>query len=197
MVEIKTNNVIKEIHGFCPNWHPYSEENTYIDKNGYKHCRTCARDRMRAIRALNPGQGQGSYNKKKIQCPKGHYYTPENTYINPQGRRACKICARANAFVQKIKRYGITSEQWRDLLIQQNYSCYICKKKFEGDIDIDHDHSCCKTPSRTCGKCVRGLLCGECNRGLARFKENSDFLRRAADYIDNPPFTGYSITSTN
>lgn len=28
------------------------------------------------------------------RCTNGHYYTPENTYINPAGRRFCRLCKR-------------------------------------------------------------------------------------------------------
>lgn len=30
-------------------------------------------------------------------CPKGHPYTPENTYYNKRGYRGCKQCHRAEA----------------------------------------------------------------------------------------------------
>lgn len=34
----------------------------------------------------------------KTHCPLGHEYTPENTYVNPSGGRACRVCLRsANA----------------------------------------------------------------------------------------------------
>jgi hypothetical protein len=33
---------------------------------------------------------------KRTHCPKGHAYTPENTYISPQGHRQCRECKRAN-----------------------------------------------------------------------------------------------------
>ncbi|SRR6266567_2691190 len=31
-------------------------------------------------------------NHRKTSCPKGHEYSEENTYLNPSGRRQCKIC---------------------------------------------------------------------------------------------------------
>lgn len=34
-------------------------------------------------------------NQKKTRCPKGHLYSPENTYRNKYGRR-CKICVYEN-----------------------------------------------------------------------------------------------------
>lgn len=38
----------------------------------------------------------GTYNKVKTHCRNGHEYTPENTETDRRGRRACRICRRAN-----------------------------------------------------------------------------------------------------
>jgi hypothetical protein len=31
-------------------------------------------------------------NARKTHCPRGHEYTPENTYVNPAGGRECRAC---------------------------------------------------------------------------------------------------------
>ncbi|MGI9402887.1 MAG: HNH endonuclease signature motif containing protein [Hyphomicrobium sp.] len=36
----------------------------------------------------------GQNNKSKTHCPKGHPYTPDNTYVTPVGRRDCMECRR-------------------------------------------------------------------------------------------------------
>ena len=38
------------------------------------------------------GIGVSAKNARKIHCPVGHPYTPENTYIAPNGSRKCKRC---------------------------------------------------------------------------------------------------------
>lgn len=39
------------------------------------------------------GYGFGGVNARKTHCPKGHEYTPENTYVFPRnGHRQCIIC---------------------------------------------------------------------------------------------------------
>lgn len=43
------------------------------------------------------GFGPPANNARKTHCPKGHEYTPENTIIQPQGWRMCKICNRISA----------------------------------------------------------------------------------------------------
>jgi len=35
--------------------------------------------------------------RAKTHCPQGHPYSPENTYILPNGWRRCKICSREKA----------------------------------------------------------------------------------------------------
>lgn len=77
-------------------------------------------------------------------------------------------------------RYGITLEEYHSMLINQNGKCAICDrldsgKKANNAFCVDHCH---KT-----GK-VRGLLCMPCNRSLGQFNDDSNVLRKAADYID-------------
>lgn len=43
--------------------------------------------------------------------------------------------------------------------------CYICKSK--EFLQVDHDHSCCST-SKSCGKCIRGIVCQSCNIHLGK-----------------------------
>jgi hypothetical protein len=36
----------------CPNGHPYDGENTWKTKTGFRHCRTCNRERQRELRRV-------------------------------------------------------------------------------------------------------------------------------------------------
>ncbi len=49
------------------------------------------------------------------------------------------------------------------------------------NLHIDHDHSSGK---------IRGLLCHNCNMALGLLRDDASLLRRAADYLDNPPGIG-------
>jgi len=56
------------------------------------------------------------------------------------------------------KKYGITLQQYNEMLKGQNYSCAICNQhesNFKKKLAVDHDH---KTNE------VRGLLCFYCNK---------------------------------
>ncbi len=173
---------VSEEKTHCPQGHPYDEENTYIDGNGYKHCRTCQRDRMAERRPKTVGQG--GHNKAKTQCPKGHPYDEGNTIFSKDGRRSCKACAKVNTAKQVIQKYGITLERFEELLQEQEGKCAICLTPFDGEAPhIDHDHVCC-SGYKACGKCVRGLLCAGCNRGLGCFEDNRHLLLAAAEYLN-------------
>lgn len=71
------------------------------------------------------------------------------------------------------KTYGLTYEQYLDLIEDQNGECAICREFKE--LHIDHCH---KT-----GK-IRALLCPECNKVLGLAKEKIDILQSMIVYID-------------
>ncbi len=54
---------------------------------------TPASQRENILRSNNPA----ALNARKVECKRGHPFTEENTYTDPQGRRHCRTCQRANA----------------------------------------------------------------------------------------------------
>ena len=77
------------------------------------------------------------------------------------------------------KQYGITLEEYNNMLEAQDYKCAICgnEDEIEGRrLAIDHCHSTGN---------VRGLLCGKCNRGLGLFYDNQELLKQAIQYLEN------------
>lgn len=90
---------------------------------------------------------------------------------------------------ERAKRYGLTREQYEQLLAEQDGKCAICHEPFTETPVIDHDHSCCEPSPRgqswkpLCGGCVRGLLCGNCNKGCGNFDDNAALCESAAKYL--------------
>jgi hypothetical protein len=70
--------------------------------------------------------------------------------------------------------------EYEAVLAHQQGVCAISGKKPKTVLHIDHDH---KTGQ------VRGLLNSWINKGLAAFQDNPEWLRKAADYLENPPVT--------
>jgi hypothetical protein len=76
-----------------------------------------------------------------------------------------------------LRVYGITEDQYNDLLKKQGGRCAICrrdKSEFTTRLAVDHNHVT---------KEIRGLLCNYCNRRLIGRHRDSDLLRRMADYV--------------
>ena len=88
------------------------------------------------------------------------------------------VRAKYIATYRLMKQYGITKEEFEELLINQNHCCAICNNPFgktqRTGPQIDHDH---KTGL------VRGILCYNCNLGLGHLKDNPENLLKAALYL--------------
>src|SRR5712691_9384434 len=73
------------------------------------------------------------------------------------------------------RRYGMSWNDYDELLARQGGVCAICKKKSKRRLCVDHCHACRK---------VRGLLCHKCNTGLGLFDDDTDRLRAAIAYLE-------------
>jgi hypothetical protein len=73
------------------------------------------------------------------------------------------------------RRYGITQEEYLELLRQQRGQCKLCERGLD-DMYPHVDH--CHDSGR-----VRGILCGQCNRGLGLLGDSPDLLERAVLYL--------------
>lgn len=71
-------------------------------------------------------------------------------------------------------KYNITSAEFAAMRERQNDACAICEAPFRKTPKVDHCHF---------SGHVRGLLCSLCNTGLGQFRDNSERLERAAEYI--------------
>lgn len=80
--------------------------------------------------------------------------------------------------------YGITTEQFDEMLAAQFWECAACTTVYgEGEpFHVDHDHACCPG-YRSCGKCIRGILCRSCNIILGHAKDDSLRLESLAVYL--------------
>lgn len=78
------------------------------------------------------------------------------------------------------KSYGISFEQYSEMLRVQNGVCDICHKppmqqaQQSSVLCVDHDHDT---------GIVRSLICSNCNKGLGQFKDDPDLLEEAAAYL--------------
>lgn len=101
-----------------------------------------------------------------------------------KGRTNCKTCAVAARLRAVTHRYGLSVSEYQALLTIQGGRCAICcnVEKVGRVLSVDHDHSCCPG-TKTCGKCIRGLLCQSCNNGLGYLADSILRLDSAIQYL--------------
>jgi len=76
-------------------------------------------------------------------------------------------------------KYGITEDQYNEMLESQGNKCAICKSKETKDkkrhrFMVDHCHST---------GVVRGLLCSSCNKAIGLLHDSPDILQSAICYL--------------
>lgn len=100
-----------------------------------------------------------------------------------------------NAHPEKVRaahrqrKYGITPEQYADLLTIQNGRCGMpqCKTPLpggKGTWNVDHDHASGKP---------RGLLCHKCNLALGHYENNKSRHKEFEEYLKRSPFEFLSL----
>ena len=70
--------------------------------------------------------------------------------------------------------YGLTEEEYSNMILSQNNICAICNKSSHKTLHIDHNH--------ITGK-VRGLLCSNCNMAIGLLQDDIESLTRAIEYL--------------
>lgn len=109
---------------------------------------------------------------------------PKGRNIENLSYAYCKVChSEYQRNVTLKRKYGITVEQYEEILQYQKGVCAICgKPPKEGHARLSVDH-CHKTGL------LRGLLCWLCNRLLGSFRDDKDRLKSAIEYLTTPPIS--------
>lgn len=99
-----------------------------------------------------------------------------------EGPKPAKKRSRHYKMRAKLRKYGLTPEQYDERIKVQKGLCAICNRperalgKFGKVKELAVDH--CHTSER-----VRGLLCQNCNIALGGFEDNPNLLRNAIAYL--------------
>ena len=128
--------------------------------------------------------GQDKYAETKV-CGKCERELPVDNFYKRSGSTGyvhrCKECwgpSPEKKRERNLRRYGLTLQQYDELLKNQGGGCAICRKSESGEsgncLSVDHDH--------LTGK-VRGLLCYSCNAGIGMFRDDPALLTGAVIYL--------------
>jgi hypothetical protein len=101
----------------------------------------------------------------------------EADYIR-DGKRNCPSYTKENNDAKNLMRkWGLTPEEYKALLDQQDGKCKICRSSEaggKGRFHVDHDHQTGQ---------FRALLCHKCNTGLGFFNDSPEILHKAIEYL--------------
>ena len=166
-----------------------------MDTNIVMHPCTLAAIRRKSPRALAKQAGEIMYTPSK-PCPYGHITKRYTKYgqcldclkrMKKEGRAAgrwkeselaySRRYMKNNALKLRVKVYGLTTADFKNMLLKQNNKCLICDNNLiPGRLThIDHCH--------LSGK-VRGILCRGCNVGMGQFMHDPERMRKAAAYCE-------------
>jgi Recombination endonuclease VII len=87
--------------------------------------------------------------------------------------RIAPTLARGSRHYHLKRRYGISADEFDELVKQQGGVCPICGRADPEHVDHSHE-----------ARAVRGILCFNCNGGPGQFRGSTDALRDAADYLE-------------
>lgn len=154
----------------------------------------------RTAPSILPGTKLGQYKVKETKLCRSCYVEKDRSEFYARGglftsagrpvlSSHCKECDRAkqrayesdHADVKRAKNlmanYGITPEQYDEMLVRQDFGCAICGKQdnFGDRLCVDHCHET---------GVVRGLLCHACNRAIGLLGDNTNRLKKAIKYLE-------------
>ena len=117
-------------------------------------------------------------NNKEKRSAKAKEYREKNKKAIKEYREKNKEQIAIYKKEWNLKKYGLSLEDYNNMLDEQNHKCKLCLTSFttliSKNIHIDHCHTTNK---------VRGVLCLHCNTGLGYFKDNTRTLTKAINYL--------------
>jgi hypothetical protein len=139
-------------------------------KDGHRHdCKACNLAAKAARYRANPEPARQRV--KDWQRLNPERYAANQARYRADGRKSA-----ADRRSHLKRKFGITPEQYDEMLASQDGGCAICHKPPRADISlhVDHDHA---------SGAVRGLLCFDCNAALGHLREDEERIRALRAYL--------------
>jgi hypothetical protein len=119
------------------------------------------------------------FHKIEIKEYTKEYYKMHKDEINKKCKEYSKL-HKTKRKDQHIKyAYGITSEEYDQIFLEQDGKCKICgihQNELKRNLAVDHNHMTGK---------VRGLLCTKCNTVLGLVNDDPVLLIKAEEYLES------------
>lgn len=145
-------------------------------------CKQCRKEGRKLVPIVDP-EGFKTCSECKVQKPVSEFHPARSSRTSDGLQSHCKPCnsySRRRRGYKLIAKYGITLEQYQELLDKQDGRCAVCgtdkpwPDSSRTNFVVDHCHSTGR---------VRGLLCATCNLMLGYAKDQTEILRAAITYL--------------
>ena len=166
----------------------FHKDNNLKLKNKFRaDCKECNNKRRKEHSKNHPAQQRNwrDNNKEKVivynKKQRKRILKDDPEYDKKHYLRYRESC-KTNGWKYALKRkYGLTLEQYENILKEQNYRCAICNRnaseiyKSKSRLSVDHNHETGE---------IRGILCTGCNgRLLPSVRENAEIASRLLKYL--------------
>lgn len=148
----------------------------------YAWCRACSsqyrrdnrkktNERQQRYRADNPERTNAYSRKWRAENPEKVAASLRSWEERHQEHRR-----NYNRMVSLRKLYGMSLEEYENIMERQDGGCAICGRKpgSKRKHHVDHDHETGK---------IRGILCSQCNTGLGMFSDDIEKMKTACIYL--------------
>lgn len=148
-------------------------------------CRVCRASAIRQYRVDKPEIVKAIQQRTSAKHADKHRARSSNWYRQNKEYAKARMAEIRRNNPEKIRdgklrtAFGIGISEYNSLLKSQDHRCAICgihESKLTRRLAVDH----CHVEGH-----VRGLLCGLCNTGLGAFKDSTELLKFAINYIQN------------
>lgn len=151
----------------------------------HKRCSKCKRVKSVIHFPLRFDRGPGA---RTARCKVCRNEVKREYHQTPDGRRARADYSKRwrDANLEHVRRYahelnlrktyGLTGEQYSEMLGRQRGCCAICREPPPANKRLSVDH-CHATGT------VRGLLCTNCNLGIGKLGDTAEAIERALNYL--------------
>lgn len=171
-------------HTVVSEWQSLRSFSADIGTRAYPQCR---------LVAIDPDKPLGPTNFKIEARSKFDRRTPEGRKAYYDYKNKHNSEAKMGHF--RMSRYGISHQQYTEMLLAQKGLCAICNLPETAvhhgrviTLSVDHDHATGE---------IRGLLCRDCNHAIGKLKDSPVNLRAAADYIEHHAAKQKSVPASN
>ena len=146
-----------------------NRESIEAKTDGYKRCTVCGEQKHIT-----------KFAKHKLNSD-GRAYTCKVCVREYQKEYNKRPCVRERTIIRSKNNwlqtnYGLTIDDWNNMIQKQNGSCAICKTKLDKgkSTHVDHNHENGE---------IRGILCADCNWAIGLFRDDISIIGNAINYL--------------